>query len=117
MDNQVHVQDVVKVHLQALTSDSKIRKRLIITAGNMSWKEALEYLREKRPAIRYRLRDVSDVQLPPNHFDMDMRVTEEVTGLKRDSVKPWKEMILEVLDWVLDWEKTVKQPTFQGFRL
>jgi hypothetical protein len=106
--SQANNRDIARVHVRALTgkrlSDGR-KKRLIVTSGNMPWDEAVTFLKEKRPELKDRLPDVSKATLPPNHFTLDTKLTTEVTGLKTEDLITWQETLLEVVDWVVDWEK------------
>jgi hypothetical protein len=105
---QANLSDVARIHVLALTGkklEAGRKKRLIVTSGNMPWDQAVEYLKEKRPGLKDRLPDVTKASLPPHHFKLDMKLTQEVTGVGQESLISWQDTLLEVIDWVIDWEK------------
>jgi len=106
--SQVNLRDAARVHIHALSADRVEigrKKRLIITSGNMPWDQAVDYLKEKRPELKDRLPDVTRASLPPHHFRLDTRVTKEVLGLGEQDLISWQDTLLEVIDWVVEWEK------------
>jgi len=105
---QANLSDVARIHVLALTGkklEGGRKKRLIITSGNMPWDQAVEYLKEKRPGLKDRLPDVTKASLPPHHFKLDTKLTKEVVGVAQESMISWQNTLLEVIDWVADWEK------------
>jgi len=110
---QVHTKDVARAHILALTaaqlpSNSGGKKRFILSSGRMPWLEAVEYLKIQRPELSSRLVKVSEETkkaMPASHFKLDTKLAEEVLGMKPENMINWKETILEVVDWVIDWEK------------
>jgi len=108
---QVHTKDVTRAHILALTApplSSGRRKRLILTSGEMPWIEAVEYLKAQRPDLAWRVVNITEeakASLPRFLFKLDTKLTEEVLGLNSDNMINWREALLEVADWVLEWEK------------
>ncbi|KAL0563103.1 hypothetical protein V5O48_018973, partial [Marasmius crinis-equi] len=106
-----HNRDVPKVHVACLTAPrlpkgSEQKKRFIVCCGKMTWVDAINYLREERPGIASRLPDTSLAQ-PQSQYDLDTSLTETVLGYKESDYIPWKAMLLEVVDWLLEWEKSM----------
>ncbi|KAJ8088001.1 methylglyoxal reductase (NADPH-dependent) gre2 [Marasmius tenuissimus] len=105
-----HNRDVAKVHVACLTAPplpKGQKKRFIVCCGKMTWVDAINYLKEQRPDIASRLPDTSLAQ-PQSQYDLDVSLTETVLGFKASDYVPWKVMLLEVVDWLLEWEKTQK---------
>jgi hypothetical protein len=105
---QANLRDVGRAHVLALTGkklEDGRKKRLIITSGHMPWDQAVDYLKEKRPELKDRLPDVANATLPPHHFKLDTKLTKEVIGVEQESLVSWQVTLLEVIDWIVDWEK------------
>jgi len=113
---QAHSSDTARAHVLALTAprltDGR-KKRLNVCQGYVPWKETVEYIGERRPEIKDRLPGAEKMKEgmerpgAQTRFKLYMKLTEEVLGLKHEDYKPWRETVLEVVDWVLDWEKSV----------
>lgn len=71
----------------------------------MPWDEAVEFIREKRPELAGRLPDMSKVQLAKEHFVLDCSLTEKVLGMKSSDMRQWKDILMESLDFLLEWER------------
>lgn len=112
--------DVAKAHVLSLTAPrlpKGEKKRLIVSLGTMTWLEAIAYLKEPE-AIAYikeqghdadallaRLPDVS-LAGPQSQYALDTSLTERVLGLKKEDYVPWKVLLLDVISYLLEWEKT-----------
>jgi len=104
--NVVHVADVAKAHVLALTApplkDGR-KKRLIVAAGVLHWKEAADLLRKERPELISRLPRPDLTPNPQSFAPLDTSLTEEVLG-----IKTWlssEQAFLESIDSALEWEK------------
>jgi len=108
----IHNRDNARAHVRSLAAPplpKGEKKRLITTAGYMPWDEAVEYIKEKRPELKDRLPDMSKITLPAEHFVLDNKLTEKVLGMKSSDMIQWREILLESLDFLLEWEKGVKE--------
>jgi len=104
-----HSIDIARAHVKALTAprltDGR-KKRLIMCAGYMPWVDAVAHIKAKRPELAARCVDIDEekkAKIPPVHFKLDTKLTDEVLG-KWEKVK-WEDLLIEVVDWLLDWEK------------
>jgi hypothetical protein len=112
-----HVSDIARAHVKSLTAprltDGR-KKRLLICTDYMPWVDAVNHIKEKRPELRGRCVDIDEekkARIPPMHFKYDTKLSDEVLG-KWELVK-WEDMLLEVVDWLVDWEKKmgIEAPT------
>ncbi|KAJ7142155.1 hypothetical protein C8R43DRAFT_1016486 [Mycena crocata] len=113
-----HNRDVAKAHVLALTArvlPKGEKKRLIISLGKMTWVDAIEFLREPEIVAKLkeqghdivsRLPDVSAAGMQ-SQFSLDTSLTESVLGLRKDHYMPWKEILLEVVPKLMNWEKVL----------
>ncbi|KAF5357147.1 hypothetical protein D9756_006453 [Leucocoprinus leucothites] len=111
-----HNRDVAKAHVLALTAPILPRgekKRIIISFGTMTWVDAIEFLKllevvakfkERAHDIVARLSDVSAAGLQMQ-YSLDTSLTESVLGLNEGDYIPWKEILLEVMPNLMDWEQ------------
>jgi hypothetical protein len=79
----------------------------------MTWVEAIQFLKEPETIAVFkerghdivaRLPDVSAAGMQ-SQFSLDTSLTENVLGLKKDDYITWKEILLEVVPNLMDWEK------------
>lgn len=79
----------------------------------MTWKDAVEFLKtpevvanfkERGHDIVARLPDVSAAGMQ-SQYALDTSLTESVLGLKKDDYIPWKDILLEVMPSLMDWEQ------------
>ncbi|KAF7349247.1 NAD dependent epimerase/dehydratase [Mycena sanguinolenta] len=112
----VHNRDVAKAHVRALTAPALPkgqRKRFIVSQGNMSWVDAIEFLKEPATVAKFKERGhdivarLPDVSLAgvQSQFDLDASLTERVLGMKKEDYIPWQETLVEVMLAMMDWEK------------
>ncbi|KAF9445160.1 NAD(P)-binding protein [Macrolepiota fuliginosa MF-IS2] len=111
-----HNRDVAKAHVLALTAPvlpKGEKKRIIVSLGTMTWVDAIEFLKtpevvaklkERGHDIIARLPDISAAG-PQSQYGLDTSLTESVLGLKKDDYIPWKEILLEVMPNLMDWER------------
>ncbi|KAJ7226304.1 hypothetical protein C8J57DRAFT_1389797 [Mycena rebaudengoi] len=105
-----HNRDVAKAHVLALTAPAlpkEEKKRFILSLGTMTWVEAIQFLKEPETHghdIVARLPDVSAAGMQ-SQYSLDTSLTERVLGLRREDYVPWKEILLEVMPRLMDWEK------------
>lgn len=114
----VHNRDVAKAHVLALTAPvlpKGEKKRLIVSSGTMAWADAFQYLKEPDVVAKFearghdivsRLPDLSAVGMQSQYL-MDASLTEKVLGMKNEEYIHWKDIFLEVMLCLMDWEKTV----------
>ena len=80
----------------------------------MPWDELVAHLREKRPQLKDRLPSEEKVREglsrpgAQSTFKLDRSLTEEVLGIKMKDCVPWQETVLEVFDWLVEWEQQQK---------
>ncbi|KAJ7983126.1 hypothetical protein DFH06DRAFT_1172490 [Mycena polygramma] len=112
----VHNRDVAKSHVLALTAPVLPRgqkKRFIVTQGATTWAETIQFLKEPETVAKFKERGHDIVSRLPqisaewmqSQFVLDSSLTETVLGLKKGDYITWKEILLEVLPNLLDWEK------------
>ncbi|KAJ7107213.1 hypothetical protein C8R43DRAFT_1045090 [Mycena crocata] len=113
----VHNEDVAKAHVRALTvpaQPSKIRKRFIVSSGRMLWPEAIAFLKEPETVAKFKERGLDIVtRLPADGsgpgmqslFGLDTSFTEEHLGMNQSEYRSWKEILLEVMPSLMEWEK------------
>lgn len=79
----------------------------------MTWVDAIEFLKllevvakfkERAHDIVARLSDVSAAGLQMQ-YSLDTSLTESVLGLNEGDYIPWKEILLEVMPNLMDWEQ------------
>ena len=111
-----HNRDVAKGHVLALIAPvlpKGQKKRLIISVGAMTWIEAIEFLKTPEVVAKFkerghdivaRLPDVSAAGMQ-SQYRLDISLSESVLGLKKDDYISWKEILLEVMPNLLDWEQ------------
>ncbi|KAJ7741975.1 hypothetical protein DFH07DRAFT_837149 [Mycena maculata] len=111
-----HNRDVAKAHVLSLTAPvlpKGEKKRLIVSLGTMTWVEAIEFLKEPETIAKFkergqdivaRLPDVSAAGMQ-SQYSLDTTLTENVLGLNKADYIPWKEILLEVVPNLIDWEK------------
>jgi len=111
-----HNRDVAKAHVLALTAPvlpKGEKKRFIISLGAMTWVQAIQFLKEPETVAKFkqqghdivaRLPDVSAASMQ-SQYSLDTGLTENVLGLKSDDYITWKEILLEVMPNLMDWEK------------
>ncbi len=111
-----HNRDVAKAHVLALTAPALPKgekKRLIVSLGTMTWVEAIAFLQQPEVVAKFterghdilaRLPDVSKAGIQ-SQYGLDTSLTEEVLGLKKEDYIPWQELLLEVMQNLMDWEK------------
>ncbi|KAJ2983910.1 hypothetical protein NQ176_g344 [Zarea fungicola] len=100
-----HVRDVAKAHVRALTAPSinGVKKRFILCAGLLDWAEAIHFLQESRPAISTRLPDPALAHRTPlARYKVDTTLSDRLLGVR--PISP-KDILLEVIDYLLEWEK------------
>ncbi|KAJ7938164.1 hypothetical protein B0H13DRAFT_2301733 [Mycena leptocephala] len=111
-----HNRDVAKAHVFALTAPvlpKGEKKRFIISLGTMTWVEAIQFLKQPEAVAAFkerghdivaRLPDISAAGMQ-SQFSLDTSLTENVLGLQKDDYITWKEILLEVMPNLMDWEK------------
>ncbi|KAJ7840744.1 hypothetical protein B0H13DRAFT_147288 [Mycena leptocephala] len=111
-----HNRDVAKAHILALTAPilpKGEKKRFIISLGTMTWVEAIQFLKQPEAVAAFkerghdivaRLPDISAAGMQ-SQFSLDTSLTENVLGLQKDDYITWKEILLEVMPNLMDWEK------------
>ncbi|KAF7330987.1 NAD dependent epimerase/dehydratase [Mycena venus] len=116
LTHHVHCRDVAKAHVLALTAPvlpKGQRKRFIVSHGNMTWVEAIEFLTEPETVAKFKERGhdivarLPDVTLAgmQSQFSLDASLTENVLGMRKDDYVTSKEIFLEVMLAMMDWEK------------
>ncbi|KAF7968259.1 hypothetical protein HWV62_31095 [Athelia sp. TMB] len=105
----IDVRDVARAHVGALTSPPPSmvgRKRVVISSPHgLSYKSALELIRDERPGLRDRL--LNPVYAPKfarDYLPVDLNRAAVLTGVKVDSYIPWQQTILETVDDLLKFE-------------
>jgi len=108
------IQDVAKAHVTALEvgplvneDGTKRKKRLITVAGKPTWLEIIEYLQEVRPELKERMQKEEGGPRFYSCCTVDMKLTKEVVGMGQEDMVPWKEFVLQAVDAVLEWERSV----------
>ncbi|KAJ7708836.1 hypothetical protein B0H17DRAFT_1124633 [Mycena rosella] len=113
----VHNRDVARAHVLALTVPAlpnKQKKRFIVSSETMSWVEAIEFLKEPETVAKFKERGLDIIaRLPADSsgpgiqslFGLDASLTENVLGMKKNDYITWKEILLEVMPNLMDWEK------------
>ncbi|KAF7345045.1 Nadph-dependent methylglyoxal reductase gre2 [Mycena venus] len=115
-----HTRDVARAHVLALTApalpkDGPYNKqRLIISLRSMTWVDAIQFLREPENVAKLeasghgdiveRLPDVAKAGMQ-SQYSLNPILMEKVLGLKKSDYISWKEILLEVMPNLLDWEK------------
>ncbi|KAJ7223288.1 hypothetical protein GGX14DRAFT_657841 [Mycena pura] len=114
----VHNRDVARAHVLALAAPvlpKGEKKRLIVSSGTMAWADAFQFLKEPEIVAKFqarghdivsRLPDLSAVGMQSQYL-MDASLTEKVLGMKKEEYIHWKDILLEVMLCLMDWEKTV----------
>ncbi|KAI0266720.1 hypothetical protein BC834DRAFT_110399 [Gloeopeniophorella convolvens] len=103
------VRDAARLHVAALRAGVRAdgaRKRLVLCGAWFAFRDAVEWLRAERPALRGRTVDPADA--PPVHEEgwvVDVSLAEEVLGFSREELRPWREMLLDAVDAVLELER------------
>ncbi|KAJ6544842.1 hypothetical protein DFH09DRAFT_1282272 [Mycena vulgaris] len=111
-----HNRDVARAHVLALTArvlPPGEKKRFIVTLGTMSWVEAIAFLKEPGSVARFTERGHDIVARLPavagaaaqSQYGLDTGLTERVLGLRAGDYVSWKEILLEVMPRLMDWEK------------
>jgi nucleoside-diphosphate-sugar epimerase len=111
-----HNRDVAKAHVLALTAPvlpKGEKKRFIISLGTMTWVEAIQFLKQSETVAAFKERGYNIVARLPDvsaagmqsQFSLDTSLTENVLGLKKGDYITWKEILLEVVPNLVDWEK------------
>ncbi|KAJ7699485.1 hypothetical protein B0H16DRAFT_783730 [Mycena metata] len=112
----VHNYDVARAHVLALTAPvlpKGEKKRFIVSAGKMTWVDAIQFLSDPEIVAKFtaqghdivaRLPDISTVGTQ-SQFGLDASLTETALGMKPAEYITWKEILLEVVPNLLDWEK------------
>ncbi|KAK7022948.1 hypothetical protein VNI00_016838 [Paramarasmius palmivorus] len=108
MGHIIDVRDVAKAHVLALDTPPipGRHKRIIISAGIFTWKDAAEVVRKAHPELEPRLPSANAV--PPAQTDapLDTSFASEVLGLKE--YIPWQESILAAIEMCLQYEEQSK---------
>lgn len=104
------IRDVARMHVEALSSplESSIgRKRLPIGSPyDCNYKEAVQFVADAHPELKDRLVDANTAhQFPIDKLPVDLKRVEDVTGVKVDSYRTWKETVLDTIDSLLVLEK------------
>jgi hypothetical protein len=74
-----------------------------------NWKEPVDIIRKERPELASRLPPV-DAPVPPGiNAPMDISLTERVLGFKKEMYIPMEKTVLDAVDQLVRWEKTVKK--------
>lgn len=104
------VRDVARIHVGALTSPPESvvgRKRIPLASpydGN--YKVAIQLLEKERPELKDRLVDASSAPVfASDKVPVDWKRVEEVTGVKVDSYRTWRETVLDTMDSLISLEK------------
>jgi len=103
----VSVQDTARAHvlaIQALPLPEGKRKRLIVSSGSFTWPEGAEYLKTVRPALTTDLEKTEPGPKTVTCSKLDMKLMDEVIGMRPDNMMGWKECLLETVDALLQWE-------------
>jgi nucleoside-diphosphate-sugar epimerase len=104
-----HNRDVAKTHVAALTAPrlpSREKKRLIVVSQKMTWLDAVKLLSEQRPALASRLPDPKNAHgALESRFELDTQLTQSVLGIRESDCISWETTLLEVVDWLMEWEK------------
>ena len=85
------------------------RKRLLFLPQVASWKDAVEYIAEKRPALRDRLSQPARTDFPPAPPKGPVDNTRAVEVLKLGNLNDWKTTLIDAVDSILEVEKKFAQ--------
>ncbi|KAH9891051.1 NAD-P-binding protein [Cubamyces lactineus] len=85
------------------------RKRLLFLPQVASWKDAVEYIAEKRPALRDRLSQPARTDFPPAPPQGPVDNTRAVEVLKLGKLNDWKTTLIDAVDSILEVEKKFAQ--------
>lgn len=108
----IDVRDVARAHVGALTSPPSSvvgRKRVVMSSPyGLSYKAAIELIRNQRPGLKDRLLNpLSAPKFPRDDLPVDLKRAAILTGVEVDSYIPWEQTILETVDdlmrFELDW--------------
>lgn len=102
---------MARAHVAALTSPSESevgRKRLLIASPhNLNYKEAVQFIAEKRPELRDRLVNAEKApKFPLDRIPLDLERVRAVTGVTVGSYVSWQDTILDTVDNLLKLEKS-----------
>jgi nucleoside-diphosphate-sugar epimerase len=94
--NYIHVADVARAHVMALHAgplDPPRRKRVLLVAGYMLWREVIAHLAEAMPEIKERLPSALCGTGPraTAYAQFEMKNAREILGI--EDYKSWREAI------------------------
>jgi nucleoside-diphosphate-sugar epimerase len=108
------VRDIARAHVLALNSKpaSEVgKKRFMLIAPDSipsSWSQVIQLIEQERPSLKGRL------YLPLNASDSDIQFEiprkglYEAIGFGEKDYRPWKETVLDTIDYIVDLEKKLK---------
>lgn len=107
----IDVRDLARAHIAALISppESEVgRKRLLIASPHdLNYKEAVQFIAEKRPELKNRLIDADKApKFSLDRIPLDLERVQAVTGVKVNSYISWQNTILDTVDSLLELEKS-----------
>lgn len=103
------VRDVAVAHVLSLKANPipNEKKRLLVTGGTFTWKEAVEYLSVARPDLKGRLPSLDTAKALPGPLSTtDVSPAKTIIGLQ-DYI-PWQKCVIDTLDALLAVEKEWK---------
>ncbi|KAF7362963.1 Epimerase domain-containing protein [Mycena venus] len=104
----IDVRDVAKAHILALNSRSTAevgRKRIVFSSPHgWPWQKTLDFIAERRPALRERFIAATPEDTAPDVLPMDFKRVEEVLGMKTADFYPIEETMLETFDALIQAE-------------
>ncbi len=103
----VDVKDVAKAHVASLLVPTMpgTRKRLLVSHGGFTWKEAADFLRVARPELAPRLPVAGFKPLKNGKPYMNCSLTSQLIGLREEDYIPWQKTLLSAMDAILGWER------------
>lgn len=101
----VHVEDVARAHVLALeAAPSTERKRILVNADYLLWKDAVKHLEKVRPELKDRLPSLENAEpVPATYAKFETKNAEKFLGIKQ--WKSWQQMVEEGIDDLLVKEK------------
>ncbi|ETW81018.1 hypothetical protein HETIRDRAFT_440578 [Heterobasidion irregulare TC 32-1] len=100
------VRDVARAHVKALSAGpSSSRKRILISGEWFNWGEAVKYLLEVHPELKGRIVDPENAPKAVTGWIVDLTQSEQVLGLGKEQLTPWKKTVLDAVDALLKLEK------------
>ncbi|KAJ7616178.1 hypothetical protein DFH06DRAFT_1239342 [Mycena polygramma] len=108
MTHHIDVRDVAQAHVRALNSRPTAevgRKRVVISSPTgWSFKSTIEYIAEKRPALKERLTTVTPPTMASDAMPMDFARVEKVLGMTVSDFHTVEETTLDTVDALVQVE-------------